>query len=322
MNRSAQIRTGRITLAGSVSDCWYCTTGQMRYCQQFHPRKSQIVWFNRQQNFIPPVSFSLGSFVLTIAPTYRYLGFYLDANFSWKTHCKQLMVKPQYDAYCVRRVIDFEIDASIHFSSVWLLCLIYLLPRWTYGAPFIRTIDLWPHRLQSLIASVIRKVLALPISTNMLSVLVDANLLPLRTFNQYHILRTANKMASLPATHNTNKLFTHNYNMSAQRRHQGQLGARVRSQPAKIRTYTDNLLQLEHDWQCHHTDDVSIINQKAREYVKVEWHDESHYGLVLKSVKTQCARSEYRYLANRADKRMIARFRHNRILVTMNRCIE
>jgi len=147
----------------------------------------------------------------------------------------------------------------------------------------------------------------------MLSVLVDANLLPLRTFNQYHVLRTANKMAALPATHNISKIFTHNYNTSIQRRHQIQLGARIQLQPAKVRTYTDKLLQLEHEWQCKHTDDVCIINQKARDYMKVEWHDEPHYGLVLKSVKTQCARSDYLYLANRADKRMIARFRHNRI---------
>jgi hypothetical protein len=210
-NRPDYIRRFRIGLL--ILHNW-----SMRYCQQFHPRKSQIVWYTRQQHFAPPVSFSLGSILLTVAPTYRYLGLYLDANFSWRTHCKQLMVRAQYDAYCIRRVIDFEVDASMHFSSVWLLCLTYLLPRWTYGAPFIRAIDSWTHRLQSLLAGVIRKVLALPISTHMLSVLVDANLLPLRTFNQYHILRTANKMAALPATHNISKIFTHNYNTSIQRR--------------------------------------------------------------------------------------------------------
>ena len=52
-------------------------------------------------------------------------------------------------------VIDFEVDASMHFSSVWLLCLIYLLPRWTYGAPlFIRAIDSWRNFNVNKVASV------------------------------------------------------------------------------------------------------------------------------------------------------------------------
>jgi hypothetical protein len=192
----------------------------LMYCQQFHQGKSQIVWFTRQQKFVAPFSFTLGSFNLTTAPVYRYLGLFLDANFSWKTHCKQLMVKAQFDAYTIRRVIDFEADTSMHFSSVWRLCLSYLIPRWTYGAPFIRAIDSWTHRLQSLMAGVIRKVLALPFSTHILSVLVEANILPLNTFNQHQLLRTAHNMSELPPTHAVSKIFTHDYNISVQQRHQ------------------------------------------------------------------------------------------------------
>jgi hypothetical protein len=81
----------------------------------------------------------------------------------------------------------------------------------------------------------------------------------------------------------------------------------------KIRTYTDRLLQLEYDWQCSHTADIQTLQQKAQQLMKIEWESEPEYGLVLKSVKTQCERSHYLHLANRADTRMIARFRHNRI---------
>ena len=217
----------------------------MQYCQQFHPGKSQIVWFIRQQHFVAPFTFSLGTFDLVVVPTYRYLGLHLDANFSWKSHCKELMVRAQFDAYYIRRLIDFEIDASMHFCSVWLLCLAYLLPRWTFGAPFIRAVDWWTHRLQSLLSGVVRKVLALPMSTHILSVLVDANLLPLKTFNQYQILRAAHNMAALPPTHAVNKIFTHNYSISAQTHLRAQFGVSAPRQPAKIRAFTDNLLQLE-----------------------------------------------------------------------------
>ena len=45
--------------------------------------------------------------------------------------------------------------------------------------------------------------------------------------------------------------------------------------------------------------------------MQIEWEDEPLYGLVLKSVKLKCERSHYLYIANRADARIIARFRHN-----------
>jgi hypothetical protein len=95
----------------------------------------------------------------------------------------------------------------MHFSSVWLQCFTYLLPRWTHGAPFIRALNSCTHRRQSLLAGVVRKVLALPMSTHILSVSADADLLPLKTCYRYQTFRTAHNMATLPPTLAVNKLF-------------------------------------------------------------------------------------------------------------------
>ena len=174
------------------------------------------------------------AFDLAVVPTYRYLGLSLDANFSWKSHCKELMVRAQFDAYSIRRLIDFEIDASMHFSSVWLLMSRISFTSMDLRCAVYRAIDTLIHRLQSLLSGVVRKVLALPMSTHILSVLVDAKLLPLKTFNQYQILPVTHNMAALPPMHAVNKSFKHNYNISTQLR--AQLGVSAPRQPVKTRS--------------------------------------------------------------------------------------
>ena len=118
-------------------------------------------------------------------------------------------------------------------------------------------------------------------------------------------------------------LFTNSYNHSTLLQRQAQLGVRIRQQPQSIRAYTDSLLDLEQRWRCTHLVSVTDITQAAQDSALSEWNDQPIYGLVLKSVKINFARSYYLYHANRADTRLFARFRHNRIghnesMFTMN----
>jgi hypothetical protein len=284
-----------------------------RYCQEFHPKKTQIVWFTRQRSFQPPYNFSLGSFAITTATSYRYLGLHLDANFQWTTHCNKTIVKAQLDTFNIRRLIDYELEKCMHFSSAWSICLSYLIPRWMYGASFINASPKWVHRLQAKLASVIKRILALPITTHTLSTMVEASLLPFQSWIQCQLLRTAHNMATLPATHATRRMFDNAYRHSRHLQARAALGASQPRRTQYIRPMTDRLIMTEDAWNCIHTSDIRSITAAAQRNALMEWNAEATKGLVLKSVKTTFKRNHYLYHAQRTSTRLIARTRHNRL---------
>jgi hypothetical protein len=284
-----------------------------RYCQEFHPKKTQIVWFTRQQHFTPPHDFALGSFIITSEKTYRYLGMHLDANFRWTTHCTNILLKAQKDTFKIRRLIDFELEKCMHFSSAWKICQAYLLPRWLYGVTFICASPEWIHRLQAKLASVIKKVLALPISTHTLSTLVEASILPFQSLIQYYIVRAAHNMAALPITHTARRMFDSTYQQSQLAQARVAVSQSQHPRTKYIRLMTDKLVIIEDQWNCMHTADLQIITTAAQQQAVVEWNEETTGGLVLKSVKTTFTRNHYLFHAQRTSTRLIARTRHNRL---------
>jgi hypothetical protein len=307
------------------------TDWSWRSCQEFHPKKSQIVWFTRQRNFQPPRTYRLGGFVLDSVPSYRYLGVHLDADFEWKTHLKEVRRRISHDAFNVRRIIDHGSDRPIHFSTVRSIAVSYLLPRCTYGLPLMPptpALTSLLERVESELCSTIRAVLKLPRSAPKVSVLIEAGLLPMSVFHCYHILRTAYNMSRLPIGHATAIRFASSLTAAAELDEQwsqwdaaaalqNRQSARARYEPARIRSFYWVLRQIEDCSGISHT----RLDTMVREVVAVAY---AHWkslpkGLLLQSLKHHRAdsptigRSHYLYLDTAQHARVRAAFRFDRI---------
>ena len=178
----------------------------------------------------------------------------------------------------------------------------------SYGLPFICPTDTFLARIQSQLCSTIRMVLALPRSTHTMSVFIEAGLMPLTVFSDYHILRTAYNMSTLPDEHAITDRYTAAYNkalIKADRRERLMLNriadnrAPPKPETTRIRSIHDTVIDIEKAWSCPHTD-LQQIKHRATKLSYERWH-ESPGGEVLKAHKNttdhiHLDRSHYLYL--------------------------
>ena len=253
-------------------------------------------------------------------PSFKYLGLHLDANLSWSTQCTHMLTRMHQDAYRIRNITQQKSHRPIHFSTIYKLAVSYLMPRWAYGLTFITNVShTWMQQLQSHLCSVLRHVLALPRSTHMLSILIDAALLPISIYREFDILRFANSVRSLPPHHNARQKFELDYAIAAiddndwAERNLPTSVERSRREPAKIHSLGRTLLEIEHRWQISHTDNIICIRNAARERAMRQWAQEANNHSILLQLKLHWAPSYHLYMDTAANARLRARFRHNRI---------
>jgi hypothetical protein len=169
--------------------------------------------------------------------------------------------------------------------------------------------------MQSRLCSVLRSVLALPPSTNMLSLLVEAEILPMTIFHEYDVLRFANSMANLPQTHSARQRFDCDYARSLNDRlNSGNSGGMHRLiDPPRINSFSRTLLDIESRWKVHHADSLDDIRIMAKRLAFEQMIVSVNAHSLFPVLKSSFTTSLHLYLDTFRNARIRSRFRLDRI---------
>jgi hypothetical protein len=298
--------------------------------QEIHPTKTVIVQFQRTHTRLDNTTelpdgtklshYSLNGKAIHLRTSFKYLGVHLDANLNWASQCEHMQNRMLSDAHRIRSITHYKTGRPVHFSTIYKLCVSYLMPRWAYGLAFITNVSTrWLQQLQSQLCSVLRYVLRLPSSTHLLSVLIDAALLPIAIYREFDVLRLANSMRALPPQHNARQILELDYASAVIDNNDwvaiGQQSSLTRSrrEPMRIHSLGRTILEIEQKWQLSHTDDIRIIRNTARQRAMQLWAQDISQHSILFQLKLQWGPSYHLYMDTAANARLRARFRHNRV---------
>jgi hypothetical protein len=196
---------------------------------KFSDTKSNIVWFRAShtrlseataarrlghQTFISytPVMLAGHSVKLQMAPSYQYLGVWLQADLGSGTHFQHMTRKCGTVSAMLRSIQSRE--AHLHADTIALLTRTLLVPRATYGLPFAHLSKKQAARIDALMFKPLQTALTLPQSTHRASLsyytglsttqqLRELSLLQLfgSTLKQVTIQRVHRNSANFPAFH-------------------------------------------------------------------------------------------------------------------------
>jgi hypothetical protein len=192
--------------------------------------KSAIVYFRRLGAALDvrrfPPHFLLNGRALAVVPQYVYLGVVLDQTLRWEPHVERLLKKANGAVNAIVRAIPKFAPSKLramhvpllhataaaikqptlggpHFSAIRTLVVGCLLPLCTYGLQFVSGLGVAKRlaALQSVLVRPLRRVLSLPPSTHVLSILVECELATLPLFRYQLLAAYASRVGKLPLGH-------------------------------------------------------------------------------------------------------------------------
>ena len=295
-------------------------TWALLYQQEVQPAKSKSVLFSRSHSDTVArasvQTYSINGDNLPEADNVTYLGMCFSNDFSWNTHYERTANKLNSDTFGICSIVHPSSKRPIHFNTMYKLCISYLRPRSTYGLFLIPNIS-QSHilRIQSRLCSAIRSVLILPESSRMLSVCVEASMLPVMIFHELEILKFALSLSTLPQTHAARQGFDYDYarslNDKLNSHNDGGLPCNI--DPPRIHSFGRVLLDVESRWLVHHTDSMDSIKRKAYDLAYRLWSSTAGLHSLLPKLKLNLEPSYYLRFDTAANARLRARFRLDRI---------
>jgi Reverse transcriptase (RNA-dependent DNA polymerase)/Endonuclease-reverse transcriptase len=267
--------------------------------------KSSIVWFGCKTLATAirdlPYEFHIGSYILPVSPSYKYLGLTLQANLKWSLHFQRINKRTQQDVYFCSRILakNNKTQKGPHFPAIRALCMGFLRPRMMYGCALTRPTAGELHRLTSLFIRPIRYILAVPPSTHILSLYAESNCPTMEQYRQQQLIAFSQRALSLPTDHPTHQLFEKENSISSKH-------------PVKFkRSISQEVKEISSEWKIDHTDislkSKKIMMDRANQY----WKNQSH-GAILQQVKPNINRSHYLYLEHRSNSIKRSRLRLDR----------
>jgi exonuclease III len=295
-------------------------TWSLLYQQEVQLAKSKLVLFSRSHpETVARASiqqYSINGVNLPEADNVTYLGMCLSKDFSWNTHYERTANKLNSDTFRICTIVHPSSKRPIHFNTMYKLCVSYLRPRSTYGLFLIPNISQSHIQLiQSRLCSAIRSVLALPESSRMLSVCVEASMLPMMIFYELEILKFAHSLSALPQTHAARQGFDCDYARSLNDKLNSHTdgGLPHMIDPPRIHSFGRVLLDVESRWLVHHTDRMDRIKHKAYDLAYRLWSSTAGLYSILTKLKLSLEPSYYLRFDTAANARLRARFRFDRI---------
>ena len=187
----------------------WCRLSRMK----FGEKKTELIVFcgaqKERPDYIPLYSqLKLTDFIIRRVDTYTYLGLILDKKLNWNKHAQHALRTARSDTYKLTRIATTT--SKPHPPALRALCVGYLRPRCTYGFMF------WAHslttteirKLQSAFLQPLRRCLGLPSTTHQLGLYVEYNTPSMSAFRAHCLLSWYKRVANLPPSHPTFKIYT------------------------------------------------------------------------------------------------------------------
>jgi hypothetical protein len=173
-----------------------CTTWGKQWRMKFSLSKSNVVMFGapsaaRTSSF---PTFQLCDSTLPYSKSYNYLGLTFSSDNKWSDQASKVINKATTTSYLISRLIN----SSTSFKAVMKLVtavtksiVAYALPFWSPSPPVF-------NKLNSIMAQPFRRLLALPLSTHVSSILHETGLRSSRVLHEQELLTVAMRLLKSP----------------------------------------------------------------------------------------------------------------------------
>ena len=176
-----------------------CDKWATTFKMEFNLKKSNIVVFrkrnvpttyqyNKYKN-TTALAFSLNTGDLSIVSNYTYLGLVFHCHLIWNLHFQHVLTK----ARRAMGAVSFCATSSSHFSVIRTLVLLIVKPVIEYGLQFWQPTNCQYKQLNTCIVNPLRKAMALPLSTHVLTVLHESAIPSVQLLRQHSILAYTHK---------------------------------------------------------------------------------------------------------------------------------
>lgn len=166
--------------------------------------KSAFIVFERRRK--PPLANNIvcdnhrGSTVtFKCVDTYRYLGLHLTYNLVWEKHSESVINKVRRASYMIARTI--HMDSPPGPMVIRSLVKAIVIPIISYGFPLWKPSKLYSNRIQSVLSFPLRRVLGLPRSAHIPSILMECGVPSILSTLHKHAILAYKRLHLLPDGH-------------------------------------------------------------------------------------------------------------------------
>jgi hypothetical protein len=332
-----------ITMQQSLS---ICSNWAVKWGMSFSSEKSNLVVYrNRKKISIVDQqlidSLTLSNFQIITKSTYKYLGVDLDeiGTSLFHTHIQRIFSKANKIAHLVTRLI--QNDIPIHIGR--LLTNATVRAVCSYALPMIRLTKQQISKLESTIATPLKRTLGLPRHASNRAVLFECTVPTIPIMREYLLLRAANRYFELPDSHCAKQLFYKDYHY-----HQSVSYSRAdRPRISNYRSIGFEVIELEDinavpmlyshlanklSWHPvnHTTTTKTELYQKMKQLCEHEWNNIETKCQSLRTIKHEFTTEKYQSIDPPEASKIRARLRLNvaknndslfkRKLIEQNQC--
>ena len=166
----------------------------------FSSTKTQMIIFYAY-TMLPPIwshfQLTLSGFNITMVDTYVYLGLTLHKCLDWTPHITEMIRRATITSRQITRLAFYTINGRPPLPVIRQLINAVLIPKLTYGLPFIQLYSNASHplmlQLKRLLIIPLRRSLGLPHNAHHESIFVESRVLPIPYIHLYHSLLFARR---------------------------------------------------------------------------------------------------------------------------------
>ena len=140
---------------------------------------------------------TLSHFTIVVVDTYTYLGLILHKQLDWTTHIREIIRKATATSHHIARLAFFRVQSRPSLPVIRQLINTVLLPKITYGLPFISLFADENHplmlQLKRLLIIPLRRSLGLPHNAHHDSIFIESRTLPIPCTQLHHSLLLAKR---------------------------------------------------------------------------------------------------------------------------------
>jgi hypothetical protein len=170
---------------------------------KFSNSKTQcVIFYNNRRSKIKPSlpPLSLSNFNIQYVDSYKYLGVIFDSKLNFYLHCKYVYDKSHIFSNYICHLVSSKCRPS--FPVVNKLVQSILIPKITYGFPFIIINCAFMRKFKQLVIEPLRRSLGLPYTSHHASIFIESRILPIDYLQTYHTISFVHRLLSIPVSSN------------------------------------------------------------------------------------------------------------------------